>query len=352
MNILYGVCGEGMGHAMRSAVVADHLQSRGHHLRFVSSGSAAKYLEQRWPARVTRVLGLTSVMDRHRLDPWLTLLSNVAKQTIAFPATHLLSLLQIGKEPDVVLSDFEPWTARYAGIAKIPLVAVDNIHFMNRCTHPRDIVAGDRPAAALMFSATNAMVPDAKRYLVTTFVSARVSRAATTLHAPILRRAILAATTSAFRPHVAVYFNSLSDHRAILGALQGVPEQEFHFFGPTVQEPTRLQNVTIQPFDEGRFIDLIATSRAVIGGAGFTLMSEAIFLRKPMLAVPFGNQFEQILNANYLQRIGFGERGSPDLGGIRKFLLAADQYRDKLSSYSHDGNRELLAAVDEAISSS
>lgn len=347
MNILYGVCGEGMGHAMRSAVVAEHLEAKGHHLRFVSSGSAANYLEKRWPTRVTRVVGLTSVMDRHKLDPVLTLLGNVVKQTAAFPAMHLLSLLQVGKEPDVVISDFEPWSARYAGIAKIPLVAVDNIHFMSRCTHPRDVVAGDRAAAALMFPAANAMVPDAKRYLVTTFVSARVSKPATTLHAPILRHYILLASEGPVWPHVTVYFNSLCDHQAILGALQAVPEQEFHFFGPSTIG--RYGNVDVQTFDEERFTASLSSSKAVIGGAGFTLMSEAIFLKKPMLAVPFSNQFEQILNANYLQRMGFGERGTPDLRGIGKFLLASDQYREKLSSYRHDGNAELLAAVDEAI---
>ena len=40
MRILYGVVGEGMGHATRSAVVLSHLIARGHELRVVVSGRA------------------------------------------------------------------------------------------------------------------------------------------------------------------------------------------------------------------------------------------------------------------------------------------------------------------------
>src|SRR6185369_13660471 len=54
-------------------------------------------------------------------------------------------------------------------------------------------------------------------------------------------------------------------------------------------------NLTYRPFGEERFIDDLATSRAVIAGGGFTLMGEAVYLHKPMLAVPIAKQFEQVM---------------------------------------------------------
>ena len=42
MRILYGVAGEGLGHAMRSRVVAEHLRSRGHEVKLVSSGQRVR----------------------------------------------------------------------------------------------------------------------------------------------------------------------------------------------------------------------------------------------------------------------------------------------------------------------
>src|SRR5262245_25271863 len=44
MNILYGVVGEGMGHATRSRVVLEHLLARGHAVRVVASGRATAFL--------------------------------------------------------------------------------------------------------------------------------------------------------------------------------------------------------------------------------------------------------------------------------------------------------------------
>src|ERR1700734_1915061 len=183
MRILYGVCGEGMGHAMRSAVVGQHLLWKGHDVQFVSAGGAHKYLSGRFPGRVTYVLGLNTVMDRNTVLPLSTLMLNIAKLTVA-PLAHAASAVALGRVPDAVISDFDPWSARYAKIMGLPLVPVDNIPFMNRCTHPRQMVAGDRSATALMYPSVSGMVPGARRYLVTTFADAPIALKGTSLHLP------------------------------------------------------------------------------------------------------------------------------------------------------------------------
>ncbi len=57
------------------------------------------------------------------------------------------------------------------------------------------------------------------------------------------------------------------------------------------------ENLTYRPFSEDGFIADLASARGVIAGGGFTLMGEAVYLHKPMLAVPLERQFEQVLNA-------------------------------------------------------
>jgi uncharacterized protein (TIGR00661 family) len=350
MNVLYGVCGEGMGHAMRSHVVAQHLASRGHDVRFVSSGSAHRYLAERWPGRVSYALGLRTVLEKNRIQPMATLLSNVTKQTFG-PLMHAASFISIasGGRPDVVVSDFDPWVSNYARFLGIPVVAVDNVHFMNRCSHPSSIIASDRTAAAMMFPTVSRMVPAARRYLVTTFVGAPVIKGETTLHFPILRPSILAASPSA-GDHVTVYFNENADHASIAGVLQQVdaPFVVYGFRGLT--HDVSMGNVTFRAFSEPRFIGDMASSRAVVGGAGFTLMTEAIYLGKPMLAAAFEGQFEQILNANYLEYVGYGQRARTlDVPTVRTFLGRLPLYHARLAGFRHDRNVGLLQAVDAAI---
>ena len=44
MKILYGVVGEGMGHATRSKVTCEHLVESGHQVKIVVSGRAHAFL--------------------------------------------------------------------------------------------------------------------------------------------------------------------------------------------------------------------------------------------------------------------------------------------------------------------
>jgi uncharacterized protein (TIGR00661 family) len=53
----------------------------------------------------------------------------------------------------------------------------------------------------------------------------------------------------------------------------------------------------------------LSTAKAVIATAGFTLMSEALYLGKPYLAFPMQGQFEQHLNAHMLDLLGYGAQG-------------------------------------------
>jgi hypothetical protein len=70
-----------------------------------------------------------------------------------------------------------------------------------------------------------------------------------------------------------------------------------------------------------------------------------------MLAVPLDRQFEQVLNARYLEKLGYG-KGADDLRDpktVHEFLEVVPDCRKKLASYTQNGNQVLFGAVDEFI---
>ena len=77
-------------------------------------------------------------------------------------------------------------------------------------------------------------------------------------------------------------------------------------------------------------------------------MGEAVFLRKPMLAIPLERQFEQWLNAKYLEREGYGmctlDLDDPTV--LPRFLERTADCERALARYTQTDNHELLAAVD------
>ena len=55
-------------------------------------------------------------------------------------------------------------------------------------------------------------------------------------------------------------------------------------------------HITYKPFSKDGFLQDLASCKAVMATAGFTLMTESFYLRKPYLTLPMRGQFEQEIN--------------------------------------------------------
>jgi len=109
-------------------------------------------------------------------------------------------------------------------------------------------------------------------------------------------------------------------------------------------------NITYKkPGMDGFFTDLIS-AKAIIANAGFSLVTEALHLGKPYLAVPVQQQFEQTFNAYWLDRLGYGaywEELSKER--VESFLYNLPQFSDRLRQYPRQDNSKLFAKLDELI---
>ena len=86
MRILYGVVGEGMGHAIRSRVVLEHLVKQ-HDVQIVVSGRAHDYLAKRFE-NVHKIWGFTIIYEDNRCRTWQTLLQNLKGAVTRLAAEH------------------------------------------------------------------------------------------------------------------------------------------------------------------------------------------------------------------------------------------------------------------------
>ncbi|MEJ7732152.1 MAG: MJ1255/VC2487 family glycosyltransferase [Polyangiaceae bacterium] len=350
MKVLYGVVGEGMGHAMRSRVVLEHLVAQGHDVEIMASGRASDFLAKRF-AGVNRIHGLHMIYEENRVRRGKTLWSNILSGAAGVPK-NIAAYFDLIKSfaPEVVISDFESWTYLYAKLHRLPILSVDNMQIINRCEHPEEIVAGHEADFSIAKAFVKGKLPFCDRYFVTTFFRPKVRKSDTFLYPPILRPEILAA---ARRPgeHLLVYQTAEGNDTLASALAQTGFECRIYGMRRDIQEEQVEGNLRYRPFSEAGFIDDLASARGVIAGGGFTLMGEAVYLRKPMLAVPLGGQFEQVLNARYLEREGFGvaadDLADPDT--VRRFVERIPACADRLALYDQDGNKLLLGAVDGVL---
>jgi uncharacterized protein (TIGR00661 family) len=226
---------------------------------------------------------------------------------------------------------------------------VDNIQIVNRCEHPHEVIAGHEKDFLVAKGIVKAKLPGCFHYLVTTFFRPPVAKPRTTLHPPVLRPEILAARPEPGE-HVLVYQTSTSN--PALPEILRRSGRECRMYGlrRDLRADERDGSLLWRPFAEETFVEDLRTARAVVSGGSFTLMSECVYLHKPMLAVPVRKQFEQVLNARWLERLGYGAAAEEiTADGLARFLERVPELERALGGYRQDGNRELLGKLDEMV---
>jgi uncharacterized protein (TIGR00661 family) len=352
MRILYGVVGEGMGHAIRSRVVLDELV-KSHEVQVVVSGRAHDYLAKRAGEHlaVKKIWGFTIVTEDNEVRNFRTLLANLKGAIGGGWPKNIKAYFDIADtfHPDVVISDFETWSYLYAKNHRLPVVSVDNMQIINRCKHDKSVLRGHEMSFRIAKGIIKAKVPGAYHYLVTTFFHPPVRKKRTTLHPPILRPEILAARPEPGK-HLLVYQTYTTNKE--LPEILKATGLECRIYGVKrdLKEDHRDGKLLYRPFSEQGFIDDLRTARGVVASGGFTLMGEAVYLRRPMLSEPVAKQFEQILNARYLENEGYGlyadEITTEKLGA---FLERIPEFEKNLARYTQDGNKDLLAKLEDVL---
>jgi len=351
MRILYGVVGEGMGHAVRSRVVLDHLLEQGHELLIVVSGRACDFMVQRYAGqprvRVERIHGLHLAYEGNALDVGDSIAENLGElpKNLAANSAAYRRILDLGFHPQAVVSDFEYWAYLYGRLHGVPVISVDNMKVIDRCSHDPEMMEGAQADFRVTRFAVKAKLLWAYHYLVSSFFFPPIRKPRTTLIPPILRPEVLALQRHP-ESHVLVY-QSAAANQALVPILRSLPH-EFRVYG--LGREGVEGNVSLRGFSEGTFLEDLHSARAVIAGGGFSLMSEAVHLGVPMLSVPLESHFEQEFNARYLAKLGYGvfarKLTTAVVGG---FLDQLPDYQRALEDYPRQDNSYLFHCLEELL---
>lgn len=342
-RVLYGVNGSGRGHSIRALAVARHFT--GHEFLFVGHDDSTRFLRAQFsfvecPNPVTPVRA-------HRIKPLSTLTSACVSLSGRLRAHRELRHAAEAFKPDVAITDYEfvvPGVARALGI---PCLSLDNQHAM---TLGNVVVpAAEMPSWLAASLAMRLLYSSPRLYLITCFFEAALRRTDASVRwtPPLLRDEVVA-----LRPdsgdHVLAYqgYSTFPAFSRVLSKL-GRPVHVYGMGGGRSDGP-----VVFKEFDEQGFLDDLASCAYVICGGGHTLISEALYLGKPVLSIPVRGHFEQFMNSFYVERCGYGKRAEVagfSLNYVRGFERDLDTYRKRIAEHRFPGNAPALAAVDDFI---
>jgi uncharacterized protein (TIGR00661 family) len=346
MNILYGVPGEGMGHATRSKVVIDYLLQN-HNVQVVSSSRAYQFLNKAFPNRVHEIEGMHFAFKNAEVSKTGTFLLNM-KNAPKLLFQNFAEYLHLKKDfkVDLVISDFETFTFLYAKRHQLPLISIDNMQVINRCDLDIKIPSEEKKNFNLSKSIVKVKVPRANQYFITSFFDAKIIKDHTTLVPPIVRDSIINSKPQNGN-HILMYQTS-SKQNNVTQVLHQIPEYTFYVYG--FNKDLVDKNVVFKSFSEDGFVADLAAAKAVIANGGFSFISEAVYLKKPVYSFPLKNQFEQFVNAAYIDKSGYG-RHFEDLtsDNLKAFLFDLSKFSNNLENYHQNGNQVLFQLLTEKL---
>ena len=335
--IFYCVCGEGMGHAIRTGVIVDRIKDK-YDIYIFSSDRAYEYLNSKFD-NVYEIGGFNTVYINNKVNNLKTL-SNALKRNPTNIKVGYENLYRKARQlhPDIIVTDFEIYATMLSKIRNIPLISLDNIHMITqtKIDYPKDHYVEMLKAKGVI----KTYVVKPKIHILTSFFYPKIRpRKHAVIYPPIIREEIMKLKTSK-RNHVIVYQTS-KESRKLVRKLKALKDEKFIVYGFDKNEEDG--NLTYKKFNEDEFYDDFASSKAVICNGGFTFISEAIYLKKPIYSVPAIGNFEQTLNGFYVQKLGYGEYHEVmSAQRVTNFLKNIPKYQKKLDSVKNRNNDGII----------
>jgi uncharacterized protein (TIGR00661 family) len=243
--------------------------------------------------------------------------------------------------PALAITDFEPSLARAASLCGLPYVSLDHQHFLTTSDFSQVPARLKRQAAFMAFIVDMYYRRQAKT-IVSSFCFPPLRRDCGDVVqiGPLLRPNVLAAKPE-HGSYLLVYLRKFGSP-AILDALAACG-RDVLVYGLGELPPRG--RVCFLPIDEGRFVDDLAGAAALVTTAGNQLLGEALYLGKPVFAMPEPKNAEQELHGHLLAAEGTGEWhpfDRVDAPAIGRFLERADGYRARIDRERLNGNAAAL----------
>lgn len=349
-SVFYGMCGEGRGHATRARAVIESLRGR-HQITLFASDDALALLGPIYRGTDVRVVEIPGLHFAYtaagRVALGRTLLGALQFQmAVGGYVRDVLPEFERGK-PDLVLADFEPVLPRAARRLGVPFVSFDHQHYLV-VSDFGGLPFGLRQEAALAAPCVRALYHWQVDTIVSSFYRPPLKpRWRDATQVGVLIRPEMQSLVPAHGRHVVAYVRRFAEP-AFLAALAGCG-REVRIYGLGARPSTG--NLRFCAIDERRFMDDLAGCAAVVSTAGNQLVGEALYLGKPVLVQPERRNFEQSVNAHFLEQGGAGwvERGALTAARVGAFLEALPLLRSRIRKDEVYGNLAAVAAINRHL---
>jgi len=346
-KIIYGIQSDGLGHYSRSKAVIDNLLTKNYQVKILTSDKVYDFLKKDYDCE--KIQRINFIYKNNRVDYPQTLFNLFLNFRKIYKEGYKKTKKIIQKfDPDLIITDFEVFSSLISFRKNIPLLSIDNIHSITNTIAPKKVSKKYKIYESEQRMGINLIIPRADFFFITSFFESKVKDKKKSMLIPsLLRQEIINAKKTKSKDHILVYQTSKTN-KNLFKALKENSSQNFIVYGFDINKKDK--NIELKKYSQAGFIKDFAESKAVITNGGFSLISEAVFLKKPILSNPIKGQFEQILNATFVDKMGYGlfydEISS---NAIEKLIQNLDKFKNNLDKNCQEDNSFAFEKIENKI---
>ena len=342
MKIIYAINADGFGHVTRSIPIIDHLLKKKHTINIITDKKVADFLKKKYPTLpITVIPQVYFEYTNDSVKAFRSFFKSFNKHNF----NNLKKTILIIKKtkPDIIISDLERYSLWAGKFLEIPTIEIDNHATIFR--GDVEFKQKDAPDFLQAKSVSKLVYPFANYYFGLCFYRTEITKKNTEIFDPIFLDEIK--KYKAKDGDYVLVYNRFMDKAKMVPTLKKLKDQKFVIFGYNVDKiDGNLEYRKTKP----NLYKEIAECKAVITNGGHTLITEAIYFKKPIYSIPIKHQFEQLTNAHYLDLLEYGESHKKiEVSTLKSFIKNIPYYKEKLSKHKYKNEKPFLKRVDEKI---
>jgi len=340
-RILYGVMGDARGHLSRALTVAQQMPH--HEFLFLGGGLVHDLKLKGYTVEDIPVPG--TFYKNNRIDVPSTVVNALRVFAGKSSVIKRIGAIIDSFDPDLILTDYEYFTPLAARSKGRVCVSLDHQHIMTHCLYQAPSM--ERLSRAMTEFSVRRLYSNANYFLIVSFFDLPVIDRQTTQVLPAIVRNAVKDYAPVEADHALVYLTSPTFHK-LLPILEQI-NTRFLIYG--FGDLQSRGNLVFRPFSTEGFLEDLASCRYAIVNGGHNVISEALYLGKPIFSFPIRQVYEQFMNAYFLAQSMYGDFsiGEPSRNVLETFESRLDVFKQGIKKNFKIGNEIVTGAIEQFI---
>ncbi len=316
-RFVFAVQGEGRGHLTQAIATYEMLIARGHTVCAVLIGSSRRreipaFVRERIKAPIITYRSPNFATDKENKSIRIgrTIAKNVMQARTYRKSMRLIREAIAQYNPDLLLNFYEPLIGLSSVFKKLDTKIISIAHqFIYMHPEFQFPDEGNKSDAFAIKQYTKLIAKGSDKLLALSFYPLNLSSYNKVLISPPLLRKEVFQQEVFEGDHILVYLLNSGYMQDIINWHKDHPEITLHCFtdSATVKGKWHFdETLCFHSLDDQKFLQYMASAKALVTTAGFESVCEAMYFGKPVLMVPVKGHFEQWCNARDGAKAGAG----------------------------------------------